>query len=397
MSAQFQQIIFKIAERCNLNCSYCYYFNANDESYRTKPAIVPAATITGLVAYLRRVFDSDPTTRVRLIFHGGEPLMIGARRFDALCTRLRAHFPPGRLDFCIQTNAVLVTEAWIEPFERHQIDIGTSLDGPAALNDVFRTDHRNRGSYAATRRGIDLLLRASQAGRLKPISCLVVMQPEVSGRAVYRHLVDEVGFRQLDFLFPDVTHATFTGDAKAYGRYLIEVFDAWLTDDDPTIDIRMLKSVLAVLLGGRSELAGFGADQPNAFTIRADGEVELDDVMRASGLAQIQTGLNIAELAADGVARLPALIQMNAQFSQLPEACRPCPFATSCRGGQIAHRFHPETGLANSSVFCVALFDLFGHAAARLIGNGVPLENLPGLTRPSMAEPAALCGVAGSA
>jgi uncharacterized protein len=107
--------------------------------------------------------------------------------------------------------------------------------------------------------------------------------------------------------------------------------------------------------------------------------------MRLTGLAQIWTRLNIAELAADGVARLPALIRMNAQFARLPEACRPCPFATSCRGGQIAHRFHPETGLANSSVFCAALFDLFGHAAARLIGNGVPLENLPGLTRPPMA------------
>jgi len=389
MSAQFQQIIFKIAERCNLNCSYCYYFNGNEESYRTKPAIVPQATITGLVSYLQRVFDSDPATRVRLIFHGGEPLMIGPRRFADLCAQLRAHFPPGRLEFCIQTNAVLVDETWIELFERHQVGIGASLDGPAVLNDVFRTDHRRRGSYEAARRGIDLLLQASEAGRLKPICCLAVIQPAFSGRTIYRHLVDEIGFRQLDFLFPDFTHASFTGDAKAYGRYLIEVFDAWLEDDDPTIDIRILKSVLAVLLGGRSSLGGFGAEQPNAFTLRADGEVELDDAMRITGLAQIWTGLNIAELAADGVAQLPSLIGLNAQFARLPEACQPCPFATSCRGGQITHRFHPKTGLANPSVFCAALFDLFGHAAAHLIMNGLPLENLPGLTRsPSVREAA---------
>jgi len=386
VSAKAQQIIFKIAERCNLNCRYCYYFNGNEDSYRTKPAIVPEATISGLISYLRRVFVADPATRVRLIFHGGEPLMIGPRRFEALCRRLRAHFPSDRLGFCLQTNAVLVTEAWIELFEHYEIDIGASLDGPAALNDIDRVDHRNRGSYEAVRRGIDLLLRASEAGRLRPVTCLAVIRPEFSGREVYRHLVEEIGFRHLDFLFPDATHATFTGDARAYGRYLIEVFDAWLAADDPGIDIRVLRSVMAVLLGGRSDLAGFGADPPNAFTLRSDGQVELDDVMRVCGLEQIRTDLDIADLAADGVARLPVLTRLNAQFAQLPEACRPCPFATSCRGGQITHRFRAENGLANPSVFCDGLFGLFGHVAERLIRNGVPPERLPGLTRHAVGE-----------
>ena len=32
-------VILKLTERCNLNCAYCYYFNGNDHSFKSKPAV----------------------------------------------------------------------------------------------------------------------------------------------------------------------------------------------------------------------------------------------------------------------------------------------------------------------------------------------------------------------
>ena len=31
-SIEALQVVYKIAERCNINCSYCYYFNMGDET-----------------------------------------------------------------------------------------------------------------------------------------------------------------------------------------------------------------------------------------------------------------------------------------------------------------------------------------------------------------------------
>ena len=34
---QFVEVILKTAERCNLNCSYCYFFHGGDDSYKKHP------------------------------------------------------------------------------------------------------------------------------------------------------------------------------------------------------------------------------------------------------------------------------------------------------------------------------------------------------------------------
>jgi uncharacterized protein len=212
-----------------------------------------------------------------------------------------------------------------------------------------------------------------------------------SGANVYHHLVREVGFRHLDFLFPDVTHSDFSGAAEPYGRFLIEAFDEWTADDNPEIRVRLFNSIMSVLLGGRSYLSGFGSAQPNAFTLRSDGAVELDDFLRMCGADQICTNLRISDLSEDGILGLPEFQNIVSAFSETPAQCTPCIFSRSCRGGQITHRFSPENGFANRSVFCEGLFNIFLHVAKLMLRNGVPLSGMTGL---SMQNSALKMGVA---
>src|SRR3546814_5493668 len=37
------QVVYKVAERCNINCSYCYYFHMGDETPLERPAYAPHA------------------------------------------------------------------------------------------------------------------------------------------------------------------------------------------------------------------------------------------------------------------------------------------------------------------------------------------------------------------
>ena len=76
----------KLASRCNINCTYCYWFR--DADVYKKPAALSAeseeAFCRRLEEHIRR-FELD---RFLLVFHGGEPLLFPKRRFVALQEKL---------------------------------------------------------------------------------------------------------------------------------------------------------------------------------------------------------------------------------------------------------------------------------------------------------------------
>jgi uncharacterized protein len=46
-------IVLKTAERCNLNCSYCYFFNGFDQTYLKRPKFITKETINLVASFLR--------------------------------------------------------------------------------------------------------------------------------------------------------------------------------------------------------------------------------------------------------------------------------------------------------------------------------------------------------
>ncbi len=43
-------IVFKISERCNLKCDYCYFFFGGDETWKQHPAVVSRQVVEDLKA-----------------------------------------------------------------------------------------------------------------------------------------------------------------------------------------------------------------------------------------------------------------------------------------------------------------------------------------------------------
>lgn len=386
-----------MAERCNLNCTYCYFFNQGDTSYKDKSPKITHDTIVGLSKYLSYATGNGDIDCAQLIFHGGEPLLLGKKRFVEVCSYIRANHTAEKVEFCLQTNATLVDAEWIDIFEHFDVKICTSLDGPPHVHDLRRIDLRGRGSYNAARRGIDLLLSAFYTERLKSVACLAVIQPTLSGQDIYEHLVHSVGFRQIDFLFPDVTHDSCSNAQSAYGDFLVSVFDAWIRQDDAGVNIRILMSIMSVLLGGKSYLAGFGSAQPNAFTLRSDGTVELDDFLRVCGADTIATNMHISALDKIQMNTSSPLSALNSEFMMLPVDCEGCLFNVSCRGGQITHRYSRDNGFRNASIFCDDLFLIFTHVAKFLLRNGINVPGLPfveqGLGLPGRPAPEGVLAV----
>src|SRR5690606_33647369 len=107
-----------------------------------------------------------------------------------------------------------------------------------------------------------LLQDAYKHDRLAPPAVLVVVDPASDPRRTYEHVVHELGVRELDFLMPDQTWDTPGPSANAVAEYMDALMRRWLADDDPSIRIRTLRSVLSLWATGTSYLAGFGTLPP---------------------------------------------------------------------------------------------------------------------------------------
>lgn len=359
-------VVLKVVAPCNLNCTYCYVYNGHDQTWRDRPPLMDEAMVRQVVARLVRYCDARPGRRMEICLHGGEPLMLGRRRFRRLVDLIREGMGERLAALNLQTNAVLVDRQWADLLRDLRIAIGVSVDGPAAVHDADRVDHRGRGSHARTVAGIGHMIEAGL-----DVSALCVVRPGESGGDVYRS-VRSLGLAHLDFLLPDVSHDDWQ---RRYGHlpptaaadYLIEAAEAWLAEDNPDVFIRFLSDVFGMMLGAQPRTDAFGGGPMPYVVIDTDGSIQANDALRSCAEALGESGLNVRRDDLDDLAAGPPLIRdLIAGTIPKPDACRSCREFKTCGGGYMPHRYSRARGFNNPSVWCADLRKLFAYARARL-------------------------------
>jgi uncharacterized protein len=362
MSGSINQIVVKLAARCNLNCSYCYVYNHQDRSYLERPKFMNDETFDLTLQAIRRYCERRDGHRMAISFHGGEPTLVGPRRFDRLAQRAKDIVGERLTGLAIQTNAVLIDDTWTETLARHGVNVGVSLDGPAQLHDAVRVDHKGKGSHAATIRG---LRRMQEAGL--DVFVLSVVNPGQSGLGVYRYLRD-LGIINMDFLLPDVSHDTKAGWYGKFGPtpvadYLLPIFGAWMEEDDPNVNIRVFSDLLHLIMGGVGRTDAFGNAQMGYLVVETDGSIEALDALRVCDSGIQRSGLNVRQHGFDDLGRgLPLVDQFVNQTMPLAKACRHCAERDVCGGGHLPHRYARVNGFNNPSVWCADILKLIAHA-----------------------------------
>ncbi|MCA3078785.1 MAG: radical SAM protein [Rhodocyclaceae bacterium] len=378
-SATAIEAVIKITERCNINCSYCYMFNKGNDDYLNHPIYIELETMRDIAKFLRNGAVELGASRVLVDFHGGEPLMLKPDRFDALCTLFREEIEPvARLALAVQTNGMLINEEWIRLFSKHKVGAGVSIDGPQEYNDLERIDHRGEGTYEATVAGVKQLQRAASVGLIKPPGALCVINPQHDPRRIYRHLVDDLGFVSINFIFPIDSHDSFDiSTSEAYGTYLCELFDEWVSDDNPKIDIRVISELLAFLVSGNARVQHLdklrgGAHQ--LITIASNGDLGPDDCLKPLNFGCDKV-YNAQTSSLKQFVNSPAMLYFAHLENALPDECNDCCWQNFCRAGaahgRLVNRFKKTTGFNNPSVVCSGLKEFYSHVAAHLVNEGV--------------------------
>ncbi|MEO8432102.1 MAG: radical SAM protein [Acidobacteriota bacterium] len=354
------QFVLKVASRCNLNCSYCYVYNKGDSTWRSRPSVMPDAVFTAAVGRIRRYCEASGQAVAHVVFHGGEPCLVGASRLRRWCGELRTGLRGVATPrFAIQTNGTLVDQEWIDVFRDEEVQVGVSIDGDAALHDAFRVDHLGRGSHAQVEEGIRRLLAAGLSPQV-----LSVIPLSGDGLRTYEYF-RALDVRRIHFLLPDYTHDT-KGSAVRHGGstpvadFLMPVVEKWCLTDWEETDVPLFRQIAELVLGGSSRSDQFGNGPLGIVFVEADGDIEGLDVLRVCADGAAAVGLSVLrddfeQIAAAGDLHARAIFE----GLQLPAVCGACPERETCGGGYLPHRFSKAAGFDNASIWCADILRLF--------------------------------------
>jgi uncharacterized protein len=347
-------LVVKVAARCNIDCSYCYWFR--DPSVYQAPKLMSEAVADQLLLRVKQHIIQYSPPEFYMVLHGGEPLLWGQANFQSFADKCRLVQDetgcPVRV--AATTNGVLVDEAWLDCFQKNDIGITVSIDGPAHVHDTHRKTFAGGPTHALVERAIRLL-----ASRDMPFGVLAVCNPGFDAND-YVDYFSRIGVTQYDILFPD---SNFEDKRESIGKFYGDLFDFWLAANqkERTVRIRTVEAMVSGLIGSRSESEAIGYGSEELCTILTDGTIEPLDVLRIAGESSTRTTCNVFDNALQDIVGEPRWVAAREASLNLCEKCRKCKFMAACGGGYLPHRYAKENGYDNPSVYCDDLYSVFEH------------------------------------
>jgi uncharacterized protein len=320
--------------------------------------------------------------KLKIDFHGGEPMLQKVDAFDEMCTLLHRKLSKYvDLHFSIQTNGTLVTEEWIDVCAKHRVGIGISCDGPAEYHDEFRVDHKGGGSYESLEKNLIKLQSAEQQGLINPVGILCVIDPKRDARKIFDHFFHHMGVKRFNFLLPDFTQDSFSGSAESYGKFLCDLFNSWVEVDDPTIDVRILKQTLEKFTMDALELkeSNCAVSSYREITIASNGNLAPIDTLRSASENYMWSEANVQNTSMSNYLHHPFYRILGKAGQTLPEKCANCRWQNICQGGGLINRYSSKRAFDNPSVFCLGLKQFYQRCTEYLLSQNYPKENLEAL------------------
>ncbi|TDC67537.1 FxsB family radical SAM/SPASM domain protein [Actinomadura sp. GC306] len=379
----FSELVLKIHGRCNLACDYCYVYESADRSWRDRPRSMPPQVVAATAARLAEHARDHDLTKVTVVLHGGEPLLAGKANLAAAVGRFRAALPPiCKVEVCLQTNGVLLTDEMLAIFDEHEVGISVSLDGDRAGHDRHRIHANGRGSHSEVIRG---LARLTNSYRRLYHGLLCTVDLDNDPVRTYEALI-ETRPPRIDFLLP---HGTWTtppprrpteGGGTPYAEWLIAVFDRWYHAPRRETGVRLFEEIINLLLGGQSRSENIGLSPVAMLVVDTDGTLQQVDTLKTSYQGAPDTGLNVFDHRFDDAMLHPGVVARQIGLAALAPMCKTCAVRDICGGGLYAHRYREGHGYLNPSVYCPDLMRLISHIG-RTVQHDLALAAQPAQSR----------------
>ena len=361
----FHTFLWKIASRCNINCTYCYVYNLGDDTWKDQPHFMSAETARRTAERMREHLEANGKKDAAIIFHGGEPLMLGVKRLSALVKQVRDVFDGTDLQIKIgmQSNLMLFDQAIGDFMLREGISVGVSLDGPAHVNDVYRVDHKGRGTSKRIEKKLDLLLSPQYRHLFTGLLC--VINPRTDAEAVLDYFLS-LEPHSIDFLLPlnnydnpPLGHENGSQETL-YGDWMIRSFNHWIRSGTRT-RVRYYDSIIRMICGSSTSVESIGLLPVDIIVVETNGALEAVDSLKSAFSGAAKLGFSVRTHSFDEVAAHYGVRIRQLGADGLCETCQRCKVVDVCGAGYYPHRYSSINGFNNPSVYCADLKKLIGH------------------------------------
>lgn len=382
---------------CNLDCKYCFFLS-KDSLYPNERTRMSDDV---LQTYIRQRLECFDQPEINIAWQGGEPTLMGLDFFKRSIDYVAKHRKPGQnVLHTIQTNGLLLDDKWCAFFKEHNFLVGLSVDGPREMHDAYRVDKRGGGSF-------HLVMRAWEALRRHQVDANVLCTVHAANAdhplEVYRFFRDEMQATFMQFI-PIVERATpellpianqgwgerpggtrplylqrgrsvteRSVGAEQFGRFLIAIFDEWVSRDVGKVFVQTFDVALGSWVG-QHNLCIFSPTCGNALALERNGDVySCDHYVEPDHLLGNIKQTHMMKLVVSDQQR---------KFGQdksdtLPKYCRDCEVLFACHGECPRNRFiSTPDGEPGLNYLCAGYKQFFKHidapmkAMAELLRNG---------------------------
>ncbi|RZK01192.1 MAG: radical SAM protein [Flavobacterium sp.] len=219
---------------CNLNCTYCYLPNRN------KNLFMPLSTAKKIADELVLL---DLKNTVNIIWHSGEPLTCGVKKFAELLEIFEPLRKEKLVRHSIQTNGSLITKEWCELFLNYNIAVGVSIDGPRSFT-AERVDWAGNENYDKIINGIELLKKFNVSFG---VICVVTQKSIVHAKTLYNFFC-ALGCEAAGFSIVEeegVNKNLLLNQDADSGQFWKDLLNAWF--ENPIIGIREFRRAIVWL------------------------------------------------------------------------------------------------------------------------------------------------------
>lgn len=357
-------VVLKTNNTCNLKCTYCY----DDDNKRDCPSKLDANVISCIFDELISFSKHHGINHINVIWHGGEPLLMGLNYFDQVVEiQNKSGFDFSNL---IQTNGVSVNREWITFFRRNHFKIGVSFDGSILANNIHR-----QSSHTVVE-NIKLLNDHS----IFPSIISVISD---NNHRYYKEMFDffsQVKTEYVDLIPCYENNGKYSLSNRHYEDFMIPLFDMWW-QSDKKINFRLFNNIIDVMNGTTTShnfiTCSLTGQCGEIISINSDQRLYFCDCLpkeESNCIGHLTEGLdNIS-----GGKKYIALRTLNAVTES---ECNACEFLKICGKGCLNRRIK---NVIMKDYYCEARQSLFKHIMQTLqISNihGDSKNAIPAFTR----------------
>jgi uncharacterized protein len=196
-----------------------------------------------ILEHVIRQIDSLGLESVQMMWHGGEPLMLGLELFQYgvdLQNSLKTKFYNG-----IQTNGTLVTDAFAKFFKDNDFSVGVSLDGYEAVQNANRPFRNGGATFEKVMRGIKILQDHGVE-----VSCISVIS-DFCDPEEYFNFITSQGFSGFD-MKPCSGPWEHSMKLSEYTLFIKQIYEAIASSEEEMPDCRELTGYVTNILSGKS-------------------------------------------------------------------------------------------------------------------------------------------------